>query len=66
VDRADVVVLKGGNSFGLVNEALLGFRVGGQLRWEKLESNIAVELEVLGLVDHTHTSTANLLEYLIV
>jgi len=64
--HADVVVLKGGRGLRLVDEALLGFLVAGELWGEELERDGAVELEIPGLVDHTHPSPAEVFEDVVV
>jgi hypothetical protein len=45
---------------------LVAYFIFARMRRQKLESNEAVELEVLGFVDHTHASAAELFEDLIV
>ena len=66
MDDADVVVLEGGGGLGLVDESLLGFGVAGEIGREELQCDGAVELEVLGFVDDTHASAAEVLEDLVV
>ena len=50
----------------LVDESLLGFGVASEIRREEFQRDRAVELEVLGFVDNTHSATAELLEDLVV
>jgi hypothetical protein len=49
-----------------VDEPLLGVGVPRQFGWQKLEGHGALELGVLGLVDHAHPALAEFLEDLVV
>ena len=61
VDRADVRVVQSGRSLGLALEAAERLRVVGDFVGKKLQGDVATELEVLGLVHHTHPAAADLL-----
>ena len=50
---------------GFPLEPLKGVRVGRQLVGQELERHVPTEREVLGLVDHTHTPSANLAKDLV-
>ncbi|MCH7681960.1 hypothetical protein IID10_21785 [candidate division KSB1 bacterium] len=60
VDCADVRVVERRGRFGFVDEALFVFLILTQVRWQKLQSNKAVEFGVLGFVDHAHAAFAEL------
>jgi hypothetical protein len=47
-------------------EALFGVGIKGEVRWQELEGNGAIEVGVLGLVDYTHPSTAKFLKNFVV
>jgi hypothetical protein len=62
MNGADIGVVQGGGGTGLSTETLQRLRV---LRYgfrEKFESDEAAKVSVLGLVDHTHSTTAELLQ----
>jgi hypothetical protein len=48
-----------------VDESLLCFGVASEIRGKELESDVPVELQILGFVDHAHTSAAEVFEYLV-
>ncbi len=54
VDRADVRVVQGGRSFGLPLETAESLRVVGEFVGKELQGDVATELQVFRLVDHTH------------
>ncbi len=49
MDDTDAFVLEGGRRFGFVDKPDSGFGIAGQIGREKLEGNVAVELEVRAL-----------------
>jgi len=62
VDGADIGVIQRRRGSSLALKALEGLRIRGDLRGKKLERDEAPELDVLGLVDHTHTTAAELID----
>ena len=62
VDGADVGVVEDGGRLGLVDEALAGLGVVGELQGQELEGHGAAELEVVGLIDDSHAASADLAE----
>ena len=62
MDGADVGMVEGGSSPGFAAEALQRLGILRQVFGEKLQSNVAAQAEVLGLIDHTHPATAQLRE----
>lgn len=58
VNRANVRMVQRGCCFGFALKAAEGLRVTGNIIWNKLQRDEAVQSKVLGLVDHTHTTTA--------
>jgi len=62
VDGADVGVVQGRSGLGLPPEAFLSLVVGEQPLGQELESHVAAEAGVLGLVDDTHAPAAELLQ----
>ena len=66
VDGADVGVIEGGRGLGLALEALQGLMVLGHFFRQEFERHEAVKLGVLGLVDHTHPTTPELLHNAVV
>jgi hypothetical protein len=61
VDRADVRVVQCRRGFGLALEATEGLRVLGYIFWQEFERDEATQVGVLGLIDDTHASPAELL-----
>ena len=59
VDRADVRVVQRGCSFGFPLEAAERLRVVGKFVGKKLQGDVATQLEVFRLVDHTHAPAAD-------
>ena len=62
VDDADVRVVQRRGRLGLDEEALLELGLVHEVRGEELQGHGSLELEVLGLVDDTHTAVADLLD----
>ena len=62
VDRADVRVVQRGRSLGFPPETTESLCVVGEFVGKELEGNGAAELQILGLVDHTHAAAADLLD----
>jgi hypothetical protein len=58
VDREDVRMRERGDGLGLALEARERVGVGGQLRGEDLDGDVAVELRVAGAVDLAHPAGA--------
>ena len=56
------MMLEGGSSFRFVDKSSPGLWVADELRREELKRYGAIELEVLGPVDHAHPADAELLE----
>jgi hypothetical protein len=48
-----------------VDEAFFGFGVPSEIRRKELESDVTVKLQILGFVDHAHTSAAEVFEDLV-
>src|SRR5580700_180806 len=65
-DHADVGMIEGGCSLRLTLEAGQSLRIFGNLVRQELQGDKAVQLYVLGLVDHTHPATAEFLDNAIV
>jgi len=63
INGADVGMIERRGSAGLALEAAQGVTVFGQLCRQEVEGDETPQLAVLGLIDHTHTSAAELLEY---
>ena len=59
-------VRQAGRGLGLTLEALVDFRIGDQVRGQKLQRDPAFKLRVLGEPDLAHAALAELLEDLIV
>ena len=55
-------MIEGGCGVTFALEATKRLRIIGEVIREKLEGNEAVEASVLGLVDHAHTTAAELLD----
>jgi hypothetical protein len=49
---------------GLLHETFLGFRILREMRRQELERNMTLEFGISGLVDHTHPTLTDLLDYL--
>jgi hypothetical protein len=62
VDGADVGMIQRGRSFGLAFEAIQGLWVLRYVVRQELERNKSSELQVLGLVNHTHPAPAEFLD----
>ncbi len=56
MDRADVRVVQRGRRLGLPLEAAEGLCVVGEFFRKELQSDVATELEVFGLIHHTHAT----------
>jgi hypothetical protein len=66
VDGNDVGVVPRGCRFRFLDEALLAGLVFQLLRPEHLDADEAVQPQVAGLVDNTHSALAQLGEYFVV
>jgi len=66
VDRADVGMVERGRRLGLTLESLQGLPVLREFFRQELQGDGALELGVLGLIDHTHAPAAQLLQDAIV
>ncbi len=66
VDRTDVGVIEPRRSLGFAAEAFEGLVFLGQRLRQKLERDEAVQLGVLGFVDHTHAAATQLFENAVV
>jgi hypothetical protein len=62
VNHADVGMIERGSSLCFTLETCERLRVSGYIIWKELERHETVEPAVLGLIDHTHTATAELLD----
>ena len=62
MDRADMGVVEDRGGLGLVDEALAGLGVVGEIDGQELEGDGAAQLEVVGLVDDAHAAPADLAE----
>ena len=62
VDRADVGMVQCRGRLGFALETAECLRVFGYVVGQELEGHKAIELHVLGLVDHTHPAAAQLLD----
>ena len=62
VDRANVRVIESRGSFGLALEAAESLRVLRDLVGQELEGDKATQLHILGFIDHSHPTTAQLLD----
>jgi hypothetical protein len=66
INGADVGMIQGGRSLGLAPEASESRGVTRDVFRKKLQGYKTVEARVLGLVDHTHPATAELLNHPVV
>jgi hypothetical protein len=62
IDRANVGVVERGCCLGLAAKALESVAVLGEIVGKELEGDKTSEARVLGLVDHTHPASAELLD----
>ena len=62
VDGADARVVQRGRSFGLPLETAESLCVVGELVRQELQGDVAPELQVFGLVHHTHPPATDLAE----
>jgi len=60
VDRADIGVVQGGRSLGLPLKTAEGLWVVGKFVGKELQGDVAAELQVFGLVNHTHAAATDL------
>jgi hypothetical protein len=56
---------EGGGRLGFALEAAQGGGVGSHVVGKELQGNVAVKLEVLGLVDHAHAAATDLTQDLV-
>jgi len=59
VDRADVWVIQGRGGLRFTLETGEGLGISGDLIGKKLQGHEAVQLHILGFVNHTHSASAN-------
>src|SRR5579864_6868379 len=62
VNGADIWVIQGGSGARFALKTLEDLGVGGDVLGKKLEGDEASQLDVLGLIDDTHTSAAEFLD----
>src|SRR5713226_5366407 len=62
IDRADIGMVESGGCLRLPLEAGQGLGVFGDVIGQKLQGDKPVQGHVLGLVDHTHPATTQLVE----
>src|SRR5580692_2470018 len=65
-DHADVRMVEGGRGLRFTLEAGQSLRIFSNIIRQELQGDKAVQLYVLGFVDHTHPATAELLDDAIV
>ena len=61
IDRANVGMVQCGCGLSFAVKARQGLRIAGNFLGQKLEGDKAMQADVLGLVDDTHPTTAQLL-----
>ena len=66
MERHDVGMVQGGDGPRLTLETRAALRIGGHPLGQDLQRNLATELRVLGLPDHTHPALADLLDQAVV
>src|SRR5262245_40230801 len=66
VNDTNIRVVQCGGSPGLTLESHQGLAIRNHLARQELERHLATQPRVLGLVDHSHTTSANLLQNVIV
>ena len=59
VDVADIGVLKRGCGARFAAEALQRLRIATQFLRQELQCDLAAQLQVLGAIDHSHSSAAD-------
>jgi hypothetical protein len=62
VNSTNVWILQRKGSLGSALKAPEGLRVFGYVVGQQLQGNEAAELDILGIADHTHASTAKFLD----
>jgi hypothetical protein len=62
VDGTDMGMVQSGGGARLTLKAFQSLAVLGKVFGEELQGDEAAELEVLGLINHTHTAATELLE----
>jgi hypothetical protein len=63
MDRSDVGVIEASKGKSFFAEARAGTIVGERSGGKHLQSNVAVELQVVGAKDHTHPTRPDLLKH---
>jgi hypothetical protein len=66
MDGANIGMIQRRGGLGFVNEAFLFIFIRAEMWWEKFKHDEAIELEVLGFIDHAHASAAELFEDFVV
>src|SRR2546428_7329780 len=62
VDRANIGMIQGGSCPRFTLKSLQRLMIGRELIGQELESNVAAQAQVFGLVDHTHAAATQLLQ----
>jgi hypothetical protein len=62
VDRADLRVIERGSGLRFALKTGERLRIAGNILWHELESNEAVQADILSLVHHAHPTTTQLLD----
>ena len=65
VDGANVGVVQSGRGLGLLEEALLGGLVAGQVGWQQLDRHTPIQPGIVGRVDDAHPAAAQLRDDLV-
>jgi hypothetical protein len=60
INMRDVWVVQRGRSFCFLHKSTHPIRLCGELSWQKLYCNLAIELCILRQIDLTHTTRAEL------
>src|SRR5436190_16207898 len=58
MDRANIGMIQGGSCPRFTLKSLQRLMIGRELIGQELESNVAAQTQVFGLVDHTHATAA--------
>ena len=64
-DGADIGMIQSRGGPGLAYKTLLGLRIAGQLRRQKLQGDGSAQADILGLIDHSHAALADLFQDLV-
>src|SRR5436309_12271873 len=58
MDRANIGMIQGGSCPRFTLKSLQRLMIGRELIGQELESNVAAQTQVFGLIDHTHATAA--------